>query len=411
MNIRRVVHTITVALLMTGLGQGARIDPARLIPNQGFADVVAQVMPSVVRIKAFRTVGAGEGSGVIVDRDGFIVTNNHVVDGATRITVQFHDEKELVAVVAAADAELDIAVIRVTANNLPAASFGNSATLRAGEFVLALGNPFGAGMTVSHGIAGTTEKAGYIQTDAAINPGNSGGPLINVDGEVIGINTAILTASGGSNGVGFALPSNLVRRVTAELMSQGRVRHGYLGAGLQPMNAELAAALGSTAPDGVLVADVAADSPASAAGLKKADVIFEINGRPLRDMRRFQLFVAASKPGDKLSVKLMREGAEVAVNIILAERPAPDSANETSAAINGALLAETPAGLLLAAHEPASTLAASGLNPGDLIVSIDRQKVSTLAELRRRFETAGNRPLLVEVTRGGSNYFFALARL
>lgn len=411
MNMHRLIHTITVALTMSGVGHAARIEPARLAANPGFADVVAQVLPSVVRIKASRPAGSGEGSGVVIDGDGFIVTNNHVVDGATRITVQFHDEKELVAVVAAADAELDIAVLRVTAKGLPPAVFGNSANVRAGEFVLALGNPFGAGMTVSHGIAGTTEKAGYIQTDAAINPGNSGGPLINLDGAVIGINTAILTASGGSNGVGFALPSNLVRRVTAELMSQGKVRHGYLGAGLQPMTAELAAALGSAAPDGVLVADVAADSPAAAAGLKKADVIVEINGRPLRDMRRFQLFVAASKPGDKLVVKLLRDGAEVEATIVLAERPAQNAAVENAASISGALLAETPAGVLLAAHEPASSLAASGLNPGDLIVSIDREKVFTLAELRRRFEIAGNRPLLVEVTRGGSNYFFALARL
>src|SRR5262249_48275966 len=246
------------------------------------------------------------GSGVIVSSDGHILTNNHVVNGATEIKVSLPDKREMDAKVVGTDPKTDIAVLKIDAKDLPTLPLGDSTKMRVGDFVIAVGNAFGVGEAVTMGIISATGRGGlgiedyedFIQTDAAVNPGNSGGALVNVNGELIGINTAILSGGGGNVGVGFAVPVNMARTVMNQIIKTGRVTRGWLGVAIQPMTPSIAKAIGvSGESQGALVADVAADSPAARAGLVKGDIITELNGQAVTDSRALSLKVSEMAPG------------------------------------------------------------------------------------------------------------------
>jgi Do/DeqQ family serine protease len=266
----------------------------------------------------------GEGSGVIVSPDGYIVTNNHVVDGATELTVSMTDKRELKARVIGTDAKTDVALIKVDAQNLPHVTLGSSANVEVGDVALAIGNPFGLGQTVTMGIISATSRGGlgiedyedFIQTDASINPGNSGGALVNTKGELIGMNTAILSGSGGNQGVGFAVPVDMVRQVMTQLKDKGVVTRARLGAYVQDLTPKVASALGVKASQGAIVADMVPDGPAAKAGLQKDDVIVALNGKAV-DGRSLRLEVGSMTPGSTVNLKVLRNGAERTFSVTL----------------------------------------------------------------------------------------------
>lgn len=311
-----------------------------------FSPVVKAVLPAVVNISSTRMVRTssddlgpfgryfqspegpqrqeGEGSGVIISGDGYIVTNNHVVDGATELTVSMADGHEMTARLIGADAATDIALIKVNASSLPHVTMGNSSTVEVGDIALAMGNPFGLGQTVTMGIISATGRGGlgienyedFIQTDASINPGNSGGALVNTKGELIGINTAILSRSGGNQGVGFAVPVDMARNVVTQLRDKGAVTRGRLGANIGDLTPEIAAEIGVKVSKGVLVGGVLPNSPAERAGLMKNDVIVALNGKQM-DMRTMRLAISNTAPGSTVDLKVLRNGSERNVAVTL----------------------------------------------------------------------------------------------
>jgi serine protease Do len=309
-----------------------------------FAPVVKAVLPAVVNIsstKVYRTSASrddnpfgelfpgfrmpdrpmrqrGEGSGVIISADGYIVTNNHVVDGATELSVSLADKREMKARVIGTDTKTDIALIKVDAKDLPRVMLGNSSNVEVGDIALAIGNPFGLGQTVTMGIVSATSRGGlgiedyedFIQTDASINPGNSGGALVNTKGELIGINTAILSGSGGNQGVGFAIPIDMVRQVMTQLKDKGAVTRARLGIYFDQ----------STSSNGTVVKDVVEDGPASKAGLRKADVIVALNGKAI-DGRALRVAIGSMAPGTKVDLKVLRDGREQTYSVTLDAMP------------------------------------------------------------------------------------------
>ena len=394
--------------------------------GSGFADIVERNLPSVVRIV---TTGAqsGEASGVIISANGLILTNHHVVAGAQRTRVQLNDGREFDAKIIAGDGPIDLAILKIDAVVQPVV-FGDSTHLRVGEYVLAIGNPFGVGTTVTLGIVsamspsrmGIAGDEDYIQTDAAVNPGNSGGALINTRGELVGINTAILSPSGGSNGIGFALPANVVGMVARELLEKGHVDRGYLGVGVQPMSPALAEAFGIAHGAGALITDVAVESPAARAGLQKGDVITGMNGRPVRDFNRLRLYIAEARPGLVTQLEVVRDGAEKNYWVVLDKRTetasAPDQVAATAtiaksdAVLPGAVLADSTKGVVLTSVDPDGACAEGGLRPGDVVVSVNRHPVADAAAVRSVTGGAAKRTLLVEVNRQDATFFFAVAR-
>jgi serine protease Do len=269
------------------------------------------------------------GSGVIVSHDGYIVTNNHVVEGASEIKVLVGDNREFTGKVVATDPRTDVAVVKISGRDLPLVPWGDSDRLQVGEWVLAIGNPFGLNQTVTAGIISATGRANvgiadyedFIQTDAAINPGNSGGALVNVRGELIGINTAIFSRSGGYMGIGFAIPSNMARQVMEALVKQGKVTRGWLGVHMQPLTPELAKKFGLKEPQGLLVGDVSEGSPAAAAGIKRGDVILEFAGKKVEDPVHLRNEVAATEPGKRVPVKIWRNNKELILQVEIGELP------------------------------------------------------------------------------------------
>jgi serine protease Do len=271
----------------------------------------------------------GLGSGVIVSPDGYILTNNHVIEGANEINVYASDKREMKARVIGADPKTDIAVVKVEGKNLPTLPFADSSQAQVGDIALAIGNPFGIGQTVTMGIISATGRGDlgiedyedFIQTDAAINPGNSGGALINASGQLIGVNTAILSGAGGNQGVGFAVPSNLARAVMNQLLRNGKVVRGYLGVMIQPVTPEIAKALNLTDARGALVSEVTASGPAAKAGLAPGDCIVELNGQRVDDSRELRLKTGELAPGSNVKLKLIRDGNPREVSITLGESP------------------------------------------------------------------------------------------
>jgi serine protease Do len=362
---------LMLAALMGATAVGAlapALTPAHAYSVQpgGYADLVARVSPAVVYIEVTKKAEAaafdpadlppgfeefarrfgmplpglpggpqgeapqmqGVGTGFIISASGDIVTNNHVVDGAEKVTVKLSDGTSLDAKIVGTDPATDLALIRVKAgHDLPFVEWGDSTALRVGQDVVAIGNPFGLGNTVTAGIVsalGRDINSGpfdnYIQTDAAINRGNSGGPLFDAEGRVVGINTAIFSPSGGSVGIGFAVPSETAKQVIADLADDGKVERGWLGVSIQPVTEDIAAALGLDAAKGALISDVTADTPAARAGLKRGDVVTAVDGHAVDSPRDLTRLIAGAKPGTRVTLHFLRAGKPTDLAVTLAQR-------------------------------------------------------------------------------------------
>ncbi|MBL9138100.1 MAG: DegQ family serine endoprotease [Verrucomicrobiales bacterium] len=383
----------------------------------------------------------GLGSGVVITEDGYILTNNHVVDGADEIKVALNpDGKEYDAKIVGRDPKSDIAVLKVEATGLTAIRVGDSDQVEVGDVVLAIGNPFGVGQTVTMGIVGGTgrvipsagsalEYEDFIQTDAAINPGNSGGALVDAQGRLIGVNTAILSRGGGNNGVGFAVPINLARNVMESLVEHGRVVRGFLGVNIQDVTPALASEFGLKEPSGALIAEVNPKSPADKAGLKSGDVITQFDGREVRDSRHLKLMVSQSAPNREVNVALLRDGKPRKVGVVLKElddnkeisglrRRGPSSPAEDTGGLQGVVVSDlTPQlrqqfdipreieGALVTNVEEESVAWDSALRPGDVIREINRQPVKDAEQAIELAQDLDKAKILLKVWRNGGNRF------
>jgi serine protease Do len=373
------------------------------------------------------------GSGVIVSPEGYILTNNHVVAGATEVLVTTSDKHEYKARIVGTDPKTDIAVLKVDATNLPAVTIADSSKVQVGDYALAIGDPFGVGETVTMGIVSATRRANlgiedyedFIQTDAPINPGNSGGALVNDRGELVGINTAILShGSGGSQGVGFAVPSNLARNVMDQIIKNGKVTRAYIGVSIQEVSPELAKAFGEAEPRGALVGDVSSGSPAEKSGLQKGDIIVALNGNPITDSNQLRMSISMMAPGATVNLKVMRNGSEhdmaVTLGVLPTEKeqasvePAnPQGAlegvsvgNVTDEAVQQLGLPANTKGVVVTDINPSSPVADSGLQPGDVIQEVNHQAVTNVTDFDRAIQKAGKNPLLL-VNRQGHTLFIA----
>lgn len=357
---------------------------------------------------------AGLGSGVIIDPSGVILTNNHVVEGGGKITVRLQDGREFDAVDIKSDPKTDIAVVRIKADKLHAAKLGDSDKVAVGDWVLALGDPFGLEGTVTAGIIsakgramGIAPRENFLQTDAAINPGNSGGPLVNLDGEVIGINTAITTRSGGNQGVGFAVPINLAKWVADQLLATGKVKRAYLGVAIQPITHQLAEQLGVKARQGVLIGEVQPGTPASKAGLKPGDVILQFNGREVSSTNELQGYVEQTPIGSKVPVVVLRDGKRLTIDVTVEEQPAnyglarrgpmgrfgrPEASRFDKLGLEVATLTPEVAeqlgvkpgeGVVITQVRPNSPADEAGLTPGMVILQANRKTVQSVEDLEK----------------------------
>ncbi|RMC35002.1 DegQ family serine endoprotease [Paracoccus alkanivorans] len=443
---------------------------------QSFADLVEQVAPAVVNITTtavvsqptqgpgpvfpegspfedlFRDFGfpgmPGQnmpqrsnalGSGFVISADGYIVTNNHVIEGADEIEIEFYSGDTLPATVVGTDPKTDVALLKVESKDpIPFVKFGDSDTARVGDWVLALGNPLGQGFSASSGIvsARNRELSGtyddYLQTDAAINRGNSGGPLFNLEGEVVGVNTAILSPNGGSIGIGFSMASNVVSKVVDQLREFGETRRGWLGVKIQDVTPDMSEALGLATEGGAMVTDVP-DGPAKDAGMQAGDVITGFDGGEVKDIRELVQRVADAPAGEPVEVTVQRDGQPVTLTVTLGRRevaegtadpqdrtpPAPGEdqlLGMTIATLTPQVAAELglpngTEGLVVREVDPEGAAADKGLMPGDLITEAGQQPVTSLADLNARIEEAreaGRKSLLVLIRREGEPRFVAL---
>jgi len=370
------------------------------------------------------------GSGFIIDGDGSILTNNHVVENASKIVVKLSDDQEYEAKVIGRDPKTDIAIIRINAKtNLPTASFGDSDKLEVGEWVMAIGNPFGLDSTVTSGIVsakgrhiGQGPYDNFIQTDASINPGNSGGPLINLRGEVIGINTAIFSRTGGNIGIGFAIPINLVKELLPQLRGKGKVTRGYLGVLIQKVTPEIGESLGLERSSGALVANVSKDGPADKAGVKVGDVIIEFDGKEVKDSGDLPIIVARTAVDKKVRMKVLRDKKEIALNVAVGElkdeevvASAPEkgelglTVQRLTPQMAENLGLEKVEGVVVTAVEPGSAGDDAGIRRGDVILEVDRKAVRSLDEYKKAVAAVRKgRGVLFLVRRGESTIFLAL---
>ncbi|WP_137179797.1 trypsin-like peptidase domain-containing protein [Roseomonas sp. AR75] len=423
-------------------------------PAAGFAALVKQVRPAVVTVTVSGMPARGPmgqpmpgrssqavGSGFIVEADGFIVTNNHVVDGAQRVTVTLDDGRRLPANIVGRDPRTDVALLKVEAGApLPFVRMGDSAKAEPGDWVVAMGNPFGLGGTVTTGVVSAVGRdigAGpyddFIQVDAPINQGNSGGPLFSQDGRVIGMNTAIFSPSGGSVGIGFAVPSNLMQRIVADLKATGRVERGFVGVATQGVDAAMAKALrmpeaedrGNTR--GALVSNVEKDSPAAKAGLRAGDVVTEVDGRAVTSPRDLARAIADQRPGSKSALKVWRDGEMRTVSVEIGTQPGAQVASRQGGAeaeqprIGVALapitpesrralnLAEDAKGAVVAQVMPDSPAAKAGLRAGDVIVGVGTTETADAeATVKAIREAASNDAVALQVLRNGTRSFVAV---
>jgi Do/DeqQ family serine protease len=375
----------------------------------------------------------GLGSGVIVSAEGYLLTNNHVVDGADKVRVELSDKRSFTAKVVGTDAASDLAVLKIEAAGLPALAFGNSDSLRVGDVVLAFGNPLGIGQTVTMGIVSAKGRAtgmgdgsfeDFLQTDAPINQGNSGGALVNTAGQLVGINSQIVSPSGGNIGIGFAIPSRMAESVMTQLVKGGRVQRSQLGVAIQGVSPEMAASLGLKDERGALVSSVSKDSPAEKAGLERGDVIVSMDGVAVSDGNALRNRIASSTPGATVTLGLVRDGGEKTVSVKLRELPSTQTADVTGEPAEGGRLGlsvrpvtpedarelglESRKGLLVAEVDPAGPAALAGIQPGDVIEEVNRKPVADAAELRAAAKSSGERPALVLVNRKGASLFLAM---
>jgi Do/DeqQ family serine protease len=435
------------------------LQPVAGVPTQSYADLVSRVSPAVVTIRSTEKGRQsqqfpflndpslrdffgnrlpqqapsqrvqGVGSGVIVNSNGYILTNHHVVDGALEIKVELPDRRTFTAKLVGSDKPSDLAVLKIDATSLPTLQLGDSDRVRVGDFVLAVGNPLGIGQTVTSGIVSAKGRAtglsdgsfeDFLQTDAAINRGNSGGALVNTTGELIGINSQIVSPSGGNIGIGFAIPSNMAKAVMDQLLKTGKVRRGMLGVTIQSVDADLAASLNLPAARGAIVTSVSANGPAEKAGLKRGDVITTINGQQIADTNNLRNVVAGMAPGTQISVAALRDGSEQKFNLALAELPdrtTPESeATEdtqtpgnqrfglslqplTSETASRFGLDATDKGLVVTRLDPSGVAATAGIRQGDLIQEINRRPVMSVIDFTAAMQQSGTRPSLVLLKR------------
>ncbi len=379
------------------------------------------------------------GSGFIISSDGMILTNNHVVEDADTIKVRLADKREFTATVIGTDPQSDVALIKIDGKNLPTLPLGNSDKLEVGEWVIAIGSPFELSQSVTVGIVsakgrsrlGINDYENFIQTDAAINPGNSGGPLLNIHGEAIGINTAIFSRSGGSMGIGFAIPVNMAKKIQKQLQENGKVTRGWLGVVIQNVDEDLAQSFHLEKAKGILVSEVADDSPAKAAGLKQGDVILELNGVPLNDVADLRNKIAMTTPDTTVKLQIIRNGHEKSIAVTIGEqpssfgttaqkriaRPQSDSILENM----GLSLQDLDAdladqfnytkgqGVLIAQVTPDSPAARVGLRPGQLIEEVNQRRVHSLAELKKILKKTGNpKKILLRIRAGEYSQYVVL---
>jgi len=355
------------------------------------------------------------GSGVIVDaKNGYIITNHHVVENASEITITLLDNRSFTAKVVGSDEGADIAVLQAKQPNLIAMPLGDSAHLEVGDFVVAIGNPFGLQHTVTAGIVSALGRSGinpegyedFIQTDASINPGNSGGALVNLKGELVGINSAILSGSGGNIGIGFAIPVNMVRGVMDQLIKYGQVKRGILGVNIYNVTPEIAKEFGLAESTGALVAGVAPGSSADHAGIKTGDIITSINAVVMKSASELRNSIGMLRVGDKVEIGLLRDGKPLKVTALIAERSEAETANAVDIAqgLEGAELADAPAGggVLVRAVQDGSPASQAGIKPNDLIVGVGRTPVTNTKSFR---EAAKGANVLVLNVRRGSAVF------
>jgi serine protease Do len=379
------------------------------------------------------------GSGVIVRSDGYLLTNNHVIDGANEVTVTLGDKREFKAKVIGADPKTDIAVLKIEASNLPTLPLADSGKARVGDIVLAMGNPFGLGQTVTMGIIsaegrnnlGIEDYEDFIQTDAPINPGNSGGALINTRGELVGINTAILANNGGNQGVGFAVPMNLAHSVMTQVMEHGKVVRGYLGVVPENITPALATAFNlKGSQDGVLIGDVTADAPAGKAGIKRGDVVTEVNGEKIETANQLRMRISLMAPGSTANLKVMENGSEKMVAVKLGELPgtaarATEHGEEggTKSALEGVTVepldAQTAQELKLPANthgvvasdvEQDSAAFNAGLRQGDVIQEVNRKPVASVSDFDSAMRNVSGGNVLLLVNRNGFTQYLALQK-
>ena len=319
-----VARRATPSVVNVFTTQHVRVSPFGAAQGDPFDQFFQQFFPELPRELEQKSLG----SGVIIDREGFILTNHHVVANADEIKVKLSDTRTLPAELVGTDSRTDIALIRVRAKNLPQAELGNSDDLGVGDWVLAIGNPFGLEETVTAGIVSAKERqigAGpfdnFIQTDASINPGNSGGPLIDVDGKVVGVNSAIYSRSGGSVGIGFAIPINLATQIAGQLRANRRVVRGWLGVVMQDVTPDLARSFGLATKDGVIVSDLYRGGPALRAGIRRGDVIVAFNGQPVKSSQELSRWASDVAPGTAAKLDIVRDGSRQSVDVIIQEAP------------------------------------------------------------------------------------------
>ncbi|MBI3592282.1 MAG: DegQ family serine endoprotease [Nitrospirae bacterium] len=416
--------------------------------SKAFSEIVRAVSPAVVNISSVKTLkrqptpfdeffdflypfpdGRSKkwkeqslGSGVIVSPDGYIVTNNHVVEQSDEIKVILFDKRSFRAKIIGADPKTDIAIIKISASGLPVVPWGDSDRLQVGEFVLAIGNPFGLSHTVTMGIisavgrvdVGIADYENFIQTDAAINPGNSGGPLVNIKGELIGINTAIFSKTGGYQGIGFAVPTNMVRLVMDQLLRKGKVTRGWIGVSIQELTPELVQKFGLKLSEGALVSDVVKGSPAQRAGIMRGDIILEFDGKK------------------QVTMKVLRRDRTITANVTIVELPAdvaeaiPSSSQKPEAdenALSGIAamdlnraiakqlgIDKDEKGVVIVRIEPNSPAEDAGLKKGDIIQEVDRQRITNLNEFNKVISRVKpDDTVLLFVNRNGKKFYVALS--
>ena len=432
-----------------------------------FSDIVKAVSPAVVNISTTKTIKRdfspfsrffdgpfddffdhfripkkwkeqSLGSGVLVSSDGYILTNSHVVEKADEIKVTLYNKQDYKGKIIGSDPKTDIAVIKISAKNLPAVRWGNSDELQVGEFVLAFGNPYGFNHTVTMGIVSAVGRANVgiadyedlIQTDAAINPGNSGGPLVNIRGELVGVNTAIFSRTGRYQGIGFAVPSNMAKLVMNQLIKEGKITRGWLGVTIQSVTPDLAKEFGLKEVSGAIVREVFKGSPAEKAGLKRGDVILKVNGKKIEDIATLRNIVAQSDVGSTIKLKIMRENKRISIKATVSEFPKemaeviPDKGEaltEEDALAGFSVTDITPAiakqlglsreekGVVIVRVEPYSAADEAGLKKGDVIQEMNKKRVNNLRDFNNitSYIKKGDTVLLF-INRGGKKFYITL---